>query len=142
MTRLFVGLFVFLGYFASYAQSNINWTTLSDVTYSQEYVAEVDGYFQIPEFGDSVKALNGKEVIITGYVLAIDKRKSLYMLSKNPMASCFFCGGSGPETIMEIQFADKNTYETDEVVTIKGILRLNKDDINHTNYILTEAVGF
>ncbi|MFD0863769.1 hypothetical protein ACFQ1M_16255 [Sungkyunkwania multivorans] len=131
-------LFPFLGV----CQKSIDWKTLSDVTFKQEYVKEFDGYFQIPTFGASVKELKDKEVIITGYVLALDKAKNLYMLSKNPMASCFFCGGGGPETIMEVNFKSNIDYETDDIATLKGTLVLNKDDVNHTNYMLIDAVGF
>jgi hypothetical protein len=33
-------------------------------------------------------------------------------------------------------------FKNDEVITIKGILKLNKDDIYHCNYILKNAEVF
>lgn len=57
------------------------------------------------------------------------------------MASCFFCGGAGPETIIEVIFKKKPPFKTDQIVEITGILELNADDVDHCNYILKEATG-
>jgi len=66
---------------------------------------------------------------------------SFVILSQNPYASCFFCGQSGPETVMEIEVdpSDKTKYELDERATFKGILTFNADDVNHLTYILKNA---
>ena len=54
---------------------------------------------------------------------------------------CFFCGGAGPETVLEAESKDRKTIKyTSKEITIKGKLKLNKDDINHLNFILKEAV--
>ncbi|WP_200942790.1 hypothetical protein [Dyadobacter sp. Leaf189] len=56
------------------------------------------------------------------------------------MASCFFCGGAGPESIIELQFKNKKQkFKTDAVKFVKGKLLLNPTDVEHLNYILTEA---
>jgi len=57
------------------------------------------------------------------------------------MSACFFCGQGGPETAVELQFSGKQNFKTDIIVTITGILTLNKDDIEHFNYILKECEG-
>ena len=51
----------------------------------------------------------------------------------------FFCGVGGPETAMELQFTKKPSYKTDTILTVTGTLKLNKDDIEHFNYILTDC---
>ncbi|MBK9933311.1 MAG: hypothetical protein IPP05_04030 [Cytophagaceae bacterium] len=55
------------------------------------------------------------------------------------MASCFFCGGSGPESIVQLNFSKKNRFNTDQVITVKGKLRLNADNVDDLNYILDDA---
>ena len=57
------------------------------------------------------------------------------------MASCFFCGKSGPETIIQVFFSKPTNFETDEVVTITGQLKLNNEDKEVLNYILVDAQG-
>lgn len=125
----------------SFAQKKITWEDLAKVKYEKKYLPAQDEYFDYPNFSPSVKALEGKKVIIVGYFLNIDPNGKLFVLSKGPMASCFFCGIGGPETAIEIQFTSKPTYKTDDIVIITGILKLNSDDIEHFNYILTESTG-
>ncbi|MFK7747551.1 MAG: hypothetical protein AB8B65_04120 [Kordia sp.] len=125
----------------SFAQKKITWEDLAKVKYEKKYLPAQDEYFDYPNFSPSVKALEGKKVIIVGYFLNIDPKGELFVLSKGPMASCFFCGIGGPETAIEIQFTSKPTYKTDDIVIITGILKLNSDDIEHFNYILTESTG-
>ena len=57
------------------------------------------------------------------------------------MASCFFCGAAGPETIVEVSFEEKPPFKTDQIVTVTGILQLNANNVDHCNYILNEASG-
>lgn len=126
-----------------FSQTRINWDTLADVTFSDKYSEEVEAYYYFPTFGPSVLALNNKEVIIKGYVLEIDRGNDVYILSANPFAACFFCGGAGPESIVELKL-DKNhpRLSMDQVVTFKGILKLNAVDIYQCNYILENAMIF
>ncbi len=124
----------------SEAQKAITWEALSDVKFTSEYVEEVDVVLFFPHFGTEVKALEGAEVTITGYILVIDAKKSIYILSKNPYASCFFCGNAGPESIIELQLKNpRQKFKMDQIVIIRGILHLNEDDIYHCNYILSDA---
>ena len=51
---------------------------------------------------------------------------------------CFFCGGAGPETVMEV-YAKTPVKFTSEAVTLRGKLELNADDVNRLIYSLTEA---
>ena len=97
-------------------------------------------HFLYPTFGQSVKQLEGKEVKIKGYLIPVDEEQNIYVISAQPMAMCFFCGGAGPESIMELQLKNKKQrFKTDEVRTIKGKLALNPTDIEHLNYILKNA---
>lgn len=123
----------------SFGQQKINWTFLSDVQYSyiQNYDANV--WYGSPTFGEDIKALDGQEVVIKGYVLPMDIEGNQYMLSANPFNTCFFCGGAGQESVMELRLDKKRRkYETDQVVTFIGTLRLNDAELE-INYILENA---
>ncbi|SEJ13705.1 hypothetical protein SAMN04487995_3408 [Dyadobacter koreensis] len=118
----------------------INWKKLSDVEFTRKLNKEVNMYFLYPTFGPTVKALQGKEIQIKGYIIPVDENENIYVVSAQPMAMCFFCGGSGPESIMELQFKNKRQrFKTDEVRTVRGVLQLNPNDIEHLNYILKNA---
>lgn len=125
------------------AQTEISWRTLADVNYTDKYFEEEKGYYLFPTFGESVKALEGEEVILEGYILALDPEENYYLLSMNPYASCFFCGNAGPETVVELEFKKaEQRFKMDQRVTLKGTLKLNKDNIYQCNYILEKAVVY
>ena len=122
------------------SQTEITWYTLDDVTFSDKYSEEAQGYYYYPHFGSSVKDLEGKQVFLKGYMLVIDPSKSIYILSRYPYASCFFCGSGGPESIVELLLKpDQPKFKMDQIVTILGTLKLNYDDIYQCNYILEDA---
>ncbi len=53
----------------------------------------------------------------------------------------FLCGVGGPETAVELQFRSKPNFKTDAIVEVTGVLKLNKDDVEHFNYILKNCAG-
>ena len=121
----------------------LSWLTLTDVTFKEMYVSEMDMYYWKPTFGLSVKALENKEVYITGYVIPVDYDENFYVISRYPYANCYFCGGGGPESVVDLRFAGKNrTYKTDERLTFKGRLKLNATDVYQMNYILEGAAEY
>lgn len=122
-----------------FSQQKITWDDLAKVEFKKKYFSAYDDYFMYPEFSESVKKLEGKIVTISGYFLHISPKDKLYMLSKGPMSSCFFCGVGGPETAIELQFDSKQNFNTDNIVSVTGKLTLNQDDIEHFNYILTDC---
>lgn len=125
------------------AQTKITWETLQDVQFTDKYNEEVEAYYYYPHFGPTVKALAGKEVYIKGYMLPMDPEAGIFILSRNSYAACFFCGRSGPESIIELKLKPKHPkFRMDQVVTMKGKLKLNRDDIYQCNYILEGAEVF
>ncbi|MFK7806160.1 MAG: DUF3299 domain-containing protein [Saprospiraceae bacterium] len=120
----------------------ITWKMLSDVSFEDMYIEELDAYYWKPEFGQQVKNLEGKEVYITGYMIPVEVEENFYVLSRYPFANCFFCGGAGPESIVDLRFkpGSGRAYKTDERLTFKGKLKLNSDDVYQMNYILENAV--
>ena len=61
-----------------------------------------------------------------------------YVVSALPIAACFFCGGSGPETVAEAYLNDEVRY-TSKPVTVTGTLTLNDTDYDQLMYILNDA---
>ncbi|MFM1932820.1 MAG: hypothetical protein RL226_2123 [Bacteroidota bacterium] len=121
----------------------LTWKTLADVEFKDMYLEELDAYYWKPTFGASVKALEGKEVYITGYMIPVDYDEDFYVLSRYPFANCFFCGGAGPESVIDLRFKSKTrAYKTDERLTFKGTFKLNADDVYQMNYILEGAQEF
>nr|WP_299382797.1 hypothetical protein [Allomuricauda sp.] len=109
-------------------QSGISWKSNADIPVFRQAI-----------FAPELVALEGEEVLVTGYFLVLDGTQSVYLLSKNPMASCFFCGNGGPETIMELEFAEKPAFKMDDLLSVSGLLRLNADNPNQCYYRLEQA---
>ena len=119
----------------------LTWEDLTDVEFMDVYVEELDAYYWKPIFGTSVQNLEGRKFHITGYVIPVDIDEDFYVLSRYPFANCFFCGGAGPETVVDLQFKGHSPreYATDERLTFAGELKLNADDVYQMNYILVGA---
>ena len=126
------------------AYAELTWRMLEDVEFKDVYVEELDAYYWKPTFGDIVNGLEGKEVHITGYMIPVDLDEDFYVLSRYPFANCFFCGGAGPESVIDLRFVGKSprVYQTDERLTFAGKFRLNADDVYQMNYILDGAVEY
>jgi len=116
------------------------WKTLSKITYRKEY-DEIMGFkIDKPVFSNQVEALAGKEITIKGYVIPVEGYKSHkeFIFSAFPYSMCFFCGGAGPETVMEVVASEAVKYSAEQI-TLKGTLQLNADDINRLMYQLVDA---
>jgi hypothetical protein len=123
----------------------LTWKLLEDVTFKDVYLESLESYYWKPTFGPTVKAAAGKPYFITGYVIPVDIDENFYVLSRYPFANCFFCGGAGPESVVDLRFKGNKParpYQTDERLTFAGTLRLNADDIYQMNYILDGAVEY
>ena len=135
---LFIGLIV-MGANAI-AQQELSWKTLAEAEFNSVFIDELDAYFWKPTFSPKIKALEGEEIFITGYLVPVDYDANYYVLSRFPYANCFFCGGAGPESVVDLRIkGDHRMYKTDERLTFKGKLKLNDSDIYQLTYILEGA---
>jgi hypothetical protein len=139
--KIFLATIFFLFFVGNiFSQNIITWELLKNVEFDEIWSEEFQAYYMVPKFSESVKEMDGKEVQIRGFIIPVDIVQDYYVLSANPYSSCFFCGQAGPESVMEIQMIKK--YEglrMDQVITYKGTLKLNVDDIYQLNYILEDA---
>jgi hypothetical protein len=94
----------------------------------------------IPQFTPEVKALDGKIITIKGYMYPLEEasKHEFFMLSYYPVNVCFFCGGSGPESVVEVS-ASKPIPYTSKPITLKGKLKLNSNDTNRLFFLLLSA---
>lgn len=118
----------------------IDWRLLMEIKYKLRYFEALEMEMYAPVFTDALKALDGEEVIIKGYVIPIDIENDIMALSANPYASCFFCGKASPASVMNLHLKKKKRYKTDAYKNFRGTLQLNYDDPNQFYYILQDAV--
>lgn len=121
------------------AQPKVTWETLAKVNY--EFIRKEGAalWFGKANFPPEIQTLEGKQIRITGHVLPADANENSYILSAFPFSSCFFCGGAGPESVVELRLKKRREkYKLDQVVTFTGVLRLNDREME-LNYILEEA---
>jgi len=97
------------------AQSSIDWGLLADVKFEQKLSEETGESYDLASFGEK--------------------------LSRNPNATCFFCGGGGPETVIDIKLKPGKIrqYKMDERRTFKGVLQANTTNLKHFTYVLKLA---
>jgi len=116
------------------------WKTLGKISYKKEYDDLLGFKVDKPVFSPQVKKLDGKEVELLGYIIPTEGYKSHkeFIFSAFPYNMCFFCGGAGPETVIEVSSLEAIKYTSDPI-TIKGTLVLNPDDINRLMYALIDV---
>lgn len=135
-------LFILLSLLAlqSFGQGKSVWNVLADIKYGMRYDEDLEYDVEYPIFADKIKALEGKEVLVKGYMVPLDELmgQNFFVLSAFPYNMCFFCGGAGPETVMEVNTIKEIEF-TEKPILIKGVLELNQFDYNHMMYILNEA---
>jgi len=125
----------------SIGQKSIGWDILADITFEETFDEEEDAYWLAPSFGDVVKSYENQVVVVEGYLIPIDVAENIYLLSKYPYSACFFCGGAGPESIVELQLEKRAKGRgMDDRVRLQGRLVLNTADFDHFNYILKAAL--
>ena len=117
---------------------------LKDVKIGYIYSLKYDALLPKPKFGKELKKLDGQTITIKGFFLPLDLTGDLFVISYNPMSTCFFCTGAGLQTIIELNVLPEHLKKfkrlrTDNYFQVKGKLRLNTDTSEHLIYILDEV---
>ncbi len=108
-------------------QTELTWNMLGQVEIQYCQDEQNNLWIMVPRFDESLHALNGKSVQIRGYALPVSATSKDYVLSAFPFASCFFCGGAGPESVIELRLKKQRSFRTDEWVILEGTLVLCKE---------------
>jgi hypothetical protein len=139
MKKILYLFFIIFSLSNAYAQ-NDGWKKLGKITYKKQFDELLGFKVDVPVFGKEIKEMEGKEITIRGYIIPTNGYKSQteFVFSAFPYNMCFFCGGAGPETVMEVYAVEGITYTT-EPVTLKGILSTNSGDINRLMYSISKA---
>jgi hypothetical protein len=117
------------------------WSLFASIKFKPKFIKEYNEKFLVPEFDSNIRAKEGELMTLTGHYIPFDLKGNTIILSKFPYSSCFFCGGAGPESVAEIVLETKQQkLKADQLLTVMGKLKLNNSDVNHMNFILTEAV--
>ena len=132
---------IWSGYLFAQKKPYAIWKTLKDVKIKTQYDATKKYEVDVPIFGNKVKALHGKIITVKGYLLPIEAytKQGFFILSALPYNLCYFCGASGPETVMEVTAKRKIKY-SDKPIVLRGKLLLNAKDVDHLMYRLENAV--
>lgn len=121
---------------------DIQWKDLSRVKFQERMNEDLQVMVPYPIFHPSVKRLDAQKIQIKGYVIPFEETgdATIVILSAFPFSNCFFCGGAGAETVIDVQLKNQRTrFKQDAMVTFRGKLRLNDSDLDYLNYILDDA---
>jgi hypothetical protein len=143
MKKLFVAMIFFTSVSIAMSQVKPNiWDLFAKTKFESKFDEKVGEYLFYPNFASDLKAMEGKEITLVGYYVPFTPEGNTYViLSKYPMSQCFFCGGGGPESVAEVNFSKQSRkFDVDELVTVKGKLRLNTKSLDHLNFILDQAI--
>ena len=145
LTPGFVAILIFLanmtyGQEARYSSFE-TWENLATVSY--EITEDAYGEVNVPVFNDKIKAMEGQEVVVPGYMVPADGLNGVFqpkhfILSSLPLSACFFCGTGGAESVIEV-YAEEPVEYTEEPVQLRGTLVLNAHDTYQLMYILEDA---
>ena len=121
------------------------WKTLLKLPMEVKYDERIDDIVFAPKFTPELRKLEGKEIEIPGYILPHDLTQlnpkdngTMFIFSAFPAATCFFCGGAGPESVMEVYPKQAIPYQK-TMVTLKGTLKFNETDYLKLAYKLENA---
>ncbi|TAF66001.1 MAG: hypothetical protein EAZ55_07230 [Cytophagales bacterium] len=120
----------------------LDWQVLAQVTYETQYDSTTAGFqpIQSPKFSAEILAFEGKYVTIKGYLIPMEEsgRANYFVLSALPFNLCYFCGGAGPETLIEVRSQEAIPFDTEPIV-LKGIFRTYAQTQDYLMYQLHEA---
>ncbi len=116
-----------------------SWKTLALVSFKN--TKDKNGHpIEQPVFSETLKKIDNNRIQLTGYILPLSDlgSQSNFVFSQLPYNSCYFCGGAGPETIIEVNMTEAIRF-TEDKITLEGTFELNQSDPDHLMYILNQS---
>lgn len=123
------------------------WEILLTLKFDIRFDAELDDVIFAPKFTKQIKDLENTMIELTGFIIPDDisnisgqtnDKGQRFMFSAFPLANCFFCGGAGAESVVEVFPKSPINYSKDKII-LKGKLKLNSDDLLRLPYILEDV---
>ena len=142
MRTIFLAVVSFFFAAGVYSQDVNSWNMFAKTRFEPRFDEKLGEYLFYPTFSEEIKKLEGKQITLEGFYVPFAPEGDDYIIiSKYPMSQCFFCGGGGPESVAEVNFAKgPRSFQVDDLITVRGRLKLNTDDLDHINFIITDAV--
>lgn len=137
-----IGLLLLLSSYSVQGQAILTWEDLAEVEWKESINEETGFADMTAQFSEHLLSYQGKEVIISGYVIPLDAMGLSYALSKTSFASCFFCGKAGPETVLDLNVRPKSIKpyrQKTELIKFKGVLVLKESNPVGLHYALNQA---
>ncbi|WP_347924271.1 hypothetical protein [Pontimicrobium sp. SW4] len=136
-TVLFLFLLVLLPK-NTFGQKKITWKNMLDVYANEFRLTEKNPTSTINEKAMTMGDIENKRITIVGYFLDLDPDGEWFVLSKNPFATCFFCGKAGPETVLELLGFknEKKKFKSDDTVEVTGVFNPIYDLEGKLNFVL------
>lgn len=112
----------------------VSWKTLAQV----DLIKQKNRY--VPQFSDSVNALNRKNVKVQGFMLplSVGDKQTHFVLASTPQ-TCNYCLPGGPEAFVEVR-SKKPVKYTFEPIVMSGRMEILREDPTGVFYRLTEAL--
>lgn len=134
LTAAIIVTFSLLAFAGDENENLISWDVLTNVK-----MIEQDSRY-IPEFSQEVLDLDGKTIELKGFMMPLDNAETQkeFVLSANPVGSCFFCTPGGPEAMIEVHATSGVKFSYDTIV-MSGTLELVNDDPMGMFYRLKDA---
>ena len=144
LTLISLCIFVTSGLFAQTPETDdmYYWKILSKVKYKSNLDAESGEVIYTPVFSKSIEQYEGKTIFLKGYIIPAELSRGKMTLSAFPYSSCFFCGGAGPESVIELESSSPIIYRLDKPITLEGKLTLNRTDPLRLMYVLKNATYY
>ena len=125
----------------TFGQQEITWQNVVEI-YAKEFrLTEKNPTSVLNANTLSLKDVANKKITIKGYFLDLDPNGEWYILSKNPFATCFFCGKAGPETVLELLVFknEKKKFKSDDLVEVTGVFNTIYTPEGKVSFVLEQA---
>jgi len=140
--KIFIAFCILAISAAAIAKEPDLWALFAKTRFTEKLNRELSMYFLYPSFPAELMELEGKEITLSGFYIPLDMNDDkMVILSKFPMAQCFFCGGAGSESVAVAYLRDRNPkkIKTDQIIKVRGRLILNDKDVDELTFIIKDA---